>query len=67
MLSVKDIKASKTGIKFGVFDREKIFSAMTIMQFDEYYSSKRAGYSDVFQYFADSSCCHVIDKVNISV
>ena len=49
--------------KYGPFEKEKIFSATTLMQFDDAYSRKMAGYSNILDYYANASCSNVIDKV----
>jgi predicted alpha/beta-fold hydrolase len=48
----------------GGLDEDKILSCTSLLDFDELYSRRRAGYNSVEEYYNASSCCHVMDKVH---
>ena len=50
--------------RYGSFDVDKIFSALTLLDIDFHYSHKRAGFKSCEDYYQWSSCCHHIHKVS---
>jgi len=49
--------------QFGEFDEEKIFAATTMIEIDELYSRRRAGFSSVYKYYEWASSVHYMHNV----
>ena len=53
--------------QFGDFDEEKIFAATTMIEIDELYSRRRAGFSSVDKYYDWASAVHYMHNVRLTV
>ncbi|KAK2191668.1 hypothetical protein NP493_48g04004 [Ridgeia piscesae] len=51
--------------QFGEFDEEKIFAATTMIEIDELYSRRRAGFSSVYKYYEWASSVHYMHNIEI--
>ena len=47
------------------FDQEKIFQLSTLLQLDEAYTVKRAGFESIRDYYHWCSCSHRLDNVSL--
>lgn len=51
--------------KYGALDEDRIFKSPTLLELDEYYSRRVAGFSSVQEYYRWCSCIHYLDNIKI--
>ena len=49
----------------GKYDTKQIFSGTSLLDIDTHYSSKRAGFNSVDDYYRWVSCSHYMDNVSM--
>ena len=53
--------------KYGKFDVDRLMKATSLIEMDEVYSRRRAGYSSLEEYYRSASCKHYIENVSTCI